>query len=166
MTSLGITLKPSLPLKPTQPNSIAVGPMKPLQGPTSVGKLHGPKHRGVGWKSFRAATLNRSRQGVPSPHPSWSSISTRLPHNIQNGRILKGLETRTSVLVTFSNLPMREKTGGGQRNDIDSRMYVTTGDNMAGTSCPATGPPINPPITSRDGNQRTLRATSSGSIIQ
>jgi len=92
MTSLGITLKPSLPLKPTQPNSIAVGPMKPLQGPTSVGKPrrpYRPRHRGVGWKSFRAATLNRSRQGFPNPNPSWSLISTRVPHNIENGRVLK-----------------------------------------------------------------------------
>jgi hypothetical protein len=36
---LGITLKPRFPLKPTQPNSIAVGPMKPPQGPTPVGQL-------------------------------------------------------------------------------------------------------------------------------
>jgi hypothetical protein len=35
---LGITLKPRFPFKPTQPYSIAVGPMKPLQGSTPVGQ--------------------------------------------------------------------------------------------------------------------------------
>jgi len=35
---LGITLKPRFPFKTTQPNPLAVGPMKPLQGPTPVGQ--------------------------------------------------------------------------------------------------------------------------------
>jgi len=34
---LGMTLKLGFPLKPKWPDSIAVGPMKPLQGPTPVG---------------------------------------------------------------------------------------------------------------------------------
>ena len=37
-SSLEITLELGFPLKPVQPNSIAVGPMKPLQGPTPVEK--------------------------------------------------------------------------------------------------------------------------------
>jgi hypothetical protein len=41
-SSLGITLKLGFPLKPAQPDSTAVGPMKPLQGPTPVGKPEAP----------------------------------------------------------------------------------------------------------------------------
>jgi len=41
-SSLGITLKPAFPLRPTQPNSIAVRPMKPPQGSTLVEKPQPP----------------------------------------------------------------------------------------------------------------------------
>ncbi len=63
-TRLGMTLKPGFSLNPLQPNSKAVGPMKPFQGPTPSGnqRLLRQRHGGAGWRSFRAATFKRSRE--------------------------------------------------------------------------------------------------------